>query len=143
MGTVRGVCGRAAEHYGEAMEAAQHGRSRTVIAIVLGLVVFPLCAVPLYAIGHIADDFDSDGGFALGQALGVVVPAVAAAWRAFGPRGGGRLPCCWGSHVGSFAGRCCLLRLSSLQSSSTEDTSDGRAEASARLDLNPGSTHFP
>jgi hypothetical protein len=60
------------------MEAAQHGRSRTATAIVLGLIVFPLCAVPLYAIGHIADDFDANGGFALGQALGVVVPAVAA-----------------------------------------------------------------
>jgi hypothetical protein len=74
--------------YGEAMEAAQHGRSRTVTTVLLGLVVFPLLAVPLYAIGHIADDYDANGGFALGQ-LSVLAPAVGAmvvarswaAWR--------------------------------------------------------------
>jgi len=61
------------------MEAAQPRRSRTVTAIVLGLILFPLCAVPLYTIGHIADDFDANGGpFALGQFLGVLGPAVAA-----------------------------------------------------------------
>jgi hypothetical protein len=75
---LKGGCGKAARRYGGAMEAAQPGRSRTATAIVLGLVLFPLCAVPLYAIGHVADDFDANGGFALGQVLGVVVPAVAA-----------------------------------------------------------------
>jgi hypothetical protein len=75
----KGVCGRAAGRYGQAMEAAHPKRSRTVTAIVLALVLFPLCAVPLYAMGHIADDFDANGGlFSLGQVLGVVVPAVAA-----------------------------------------------------------------
>jgi hypothetical protein len=61
------------------MEAVQPRRSRTVTAIVLGLILFPLCAVPLYTIGHIADDLDANGGpFALGQLLGVLGPAVAA-----------------------------------------------------------------
>ena len=44
----------------------------------LGLFVFPLLSVPLYAIGHIADDYDANGGFALSQ-LFVLAPAVAAA----------------------------------------------------------------
>jgi hypothetical protein len=87
--TQKGGCGRAARRYGEVVEASQHWRSRTATAIVFGLVVFPLCAVPLYAIGHVADDFHANGGFALGQFLGVVVPPVAAccvarfwaAWR--------------------------------------------------------------
>jgi hypothetical protein len=61
------------------MEAANPGQSRTGAAILVGLVLFPLCAVPLYALGHWADDFDANGGaFSLGQFLGVVVPAVAA-----------------------------------------------------------------
>jgi hypothetical protein len=59
------------------MEAVQPGRSRTVATIVLGLFVFPLLAVPLYAIAHIADDYDANGGFALSQ-LFVLAPAVAA-----------------------------------------------------------------
>jgi len=59
------------------MDAASGIRSRTVTMIALGLVVFPLCAVPLYAIGHIADDYDANGGFALGQ-LFALAPAVAA-----------------------------------------------------------------
>ncbi len=70
------------------MEAVHHGRSRTVTTTVLGLVVFPLCAVPLYALGHIADDYDANGGPALGQ-LFALAPAVGtmvvartwAAWR--------------------------------------------------------------
>jgi hypothetical protein len=77
-------------HYGEKVDAASHSRSRTVTTIVLGLVALPLLAVPLYAIGHIADDYDSNGGFALGQ-LFALAPAVAAmvvarswaAWRWF------------------------------------------------------------
>jgi hypothetical protein len=42
--------------YGEAMEEVQHTR-RTTAAIVLGLVVLPICAVPLYLGGlgsHVA-----------------------------------------------------------------------------------------
>jgi O-antigen ligase len=70
-------CGRPAGRYGWAMEAVRPGRSRTVATIVLGLFVFPLLAVPLYAIGHIADDYDANGGFALGQ-LFALAPAVAA-----------------------------------------------------------------
>jgi hypothetical protein len=71
------------------MEVAQRGRSRTVTAIVLALVVFPLCAVPLYAIGHVADDFDSGGGLSGGLLLGQLLPAVAAGclgryWAAWG-----------------------------------------------------------
>jgi hypothetical protein len=70
------------------MEAVQPGRPRTVATIVLGLFVFPLLAVPLYTIGHIADNYDANGGFALSQ-LFVLAPAVAAmvvarswaAWR--------------------------------------------------------------
>lgn len=59
------------------MDVASNSRSRTVTTIVLGLVVFPLLAVPLYTIGHIADDYDANGGVALGQ-LFALVPAVLA-----------------------------------------------------------------
>jgi hypothetical protein len=59
------------------MEAVQPGRTRTVTTVVLGLLVFPLLAVPLYAIGHIADDYDANGGVALGQ-LFALAPAVGA-----------------------------------------------------------------
>jgi hypothetical protein len=60
------------------------------MTIVLGLVVFPLSAAPLWAIGNVADDYNADGGFAVGQAL-VLGPAVGtmvvarswAAWRWF------------------------------------------------------------
>ena len=45
------------------------------MTVVLGLVVFPLSAVPLWAIGNVADDYNADGGFAVGQAL-VLGPAV-------------------------------------------------------------------
>jgi len=38
------------------MDAASHSRSRTVTTIVLGLIALRLLAVPLYAIGHVADD---------------------------------------------------------------------------------------
>jgi hypothetical protein len=47
---ISGGCGRAAGRYGKAMEAVQPSRSRTVTTVVLGLVVFPLCAAPLYLI---------------------------------------------------------------------------------------------
>jgi hypothetical protein len=60
------------------MEAVQRRRSRSVTAIVLALVVFPLCAVPIYAIGHAADDFDSSGGLSGGLLLGQLLPAIAA-----------------------------------------------------------------
>lgn len=46
------------------------------MTIVLGLAVFPLVAIPLWAIGNLADDYNADGGFAVGQAL-VLGPAVA------------------------------------------------------------------
>jgi hypothetical protein len=70
------------------VDAASHSRPRTVTTIVLGLVVFPLLAVALYTIGHIADDYDANGGFALSELL-VLAPAVLviivarswAAWR--------------------------------------------------------------
>lgn len=79
MAPKRGMRGRATGRYSRAMEAVQPRRSRTAAAILLGLILFPLCAVPLYTIGHIADDFDANGGlFALGQLLGVLGPAVAA-----------------------------------------------------------------
>ena len=69
------------------MEAAQHGRSRTVTTIFLGLVVFPLLAVPLYLIGHIADDYDANGGFALSQLFVLAsaggAMAVARSWAAW------------------------------------------------------------
>jgi hypothetical protein len=52
------------------------------VAIVLALVVFPLCAVPLYAIGHAADDFDSSGGLSGGLLLGQLLPAIAASCMA-------------------------------------------------------------
>jgi hypothetical protein len=70
------------------MEAVQPSRSRTVTTVVLGLVVLPLCAVPLYLIGHIADDYDANGGFALGQLFALAPPVAAivlarswAGWR--------------------------------------------------------------
>lgn len=59
------------------MDAASDSRSRTRTTIVLGLVVFPVLAVPLYTIGHIADNYDANGGVALGQ-LFALVPAVLA-----------------------------------------------------------------
>ena len=45
------------------------------MTILLGLIVFPLAAVPLWAIGNVADDYNADGGFAVGQAL-VLAPVV-------------------------------------------------------------------
>jgi hypothetical protein len=55
-------------------------------AIVLGCVVFPLCAVPLYLLGsYVADALDNDdsnGVFELGLLLGVGVPGLAALWVA-------------------------------------------------------------
>jgi hypothetical protein len=63
------------------MEGVQHTRRMTA-AIVLGLVVLPICAVPLYLGGqYIADSADSDssnGVLALGLILGVAVPALVA-----------------------------------------------------------------
>jgi hypothetical protein len=59
-----------------------------VTTIVLGLVVFPLCAAPLYLIGHIADNYDANGGVALGQLFALAPPVAAmvvarswAGWR--------------------------------------------------------------
>ena len=45
------------------------------MTVVLGLAVFPLSAVPLWALGNVADDYNANGGFAVGQAL-VLAPAV-------------------------------------------------------------------
>jgi len=59
------------------MDAASDSRPRTIPMIVLGLVVFPLLAPPLYTIAHIADNYDANGGFALSQIF-VLVPAVLA-----------------------------------------------------------------
>ena len=70
------------------MEAFQPSRSKTATTLVLGLVVFPLCTVPLYLIGHIADDYDANGGSALGQLFALALPVAAmviarswAGWR--------------------------------------------------------------
>jgi hypothetical protein len=60
------------------MPVEQRARSRTVTPIVLALVVFPLCAVPLYALAHVADDFDSGGGLSGGLLAGQLLPAIAA-----------------------------------------------------------------
>jgi hypothetical protein len=64
------------------VEAVQPRRSRTVTAIVLGLILFPLCAVPLYMLGHIADNYDSSGGVPLGLWVGGLLPPVVAGWLA-------------------------------------------------------------
>ena len=45
------------------------------MTVVLGLAVFPLSAVPLWALGNVADDYNANGGFAVGEAL-VLAPAV-------------------------------------------------------------------
>jgi hypothetical protein len=61
--------------------------------------VFPLLAVPLYAIGHVADDYDANGGVALGQLFALAPPVAAivvarswAAWR-WGPTVASAIAC--------------------------------------------------
>ena len=78
----KGAYARGPGRYCQAMEAVQPGRSRTAAVIVLGLVVFPLCAVPLYMLGHIADNYDSSGGIPIGLLLGGLLPPAVAGWLA-------------------------------------------------------------
>src|SRR5262245_18035024 len=67
--------GSRTRHYCENVDAASRSRFRTVMTVLLGVAVFPLSAVPLWALGNVADDYNADGGFAVGQAL-VLAPAV-------------------------------------------------------------------
>lgn len=62
-------------HYRDNVDAANQNRPRTVMTVVLGLVVFSLSAVPLWALGNVADDSNANGGFVIGQAL-VLASAV-------------------------------------------------------------------
>jgi hypothetical protein len=92
-GGSRNACGRAAAGYGEWM-GGFHAPGRAMAVIVCGVLLLPLCAVPLYAAGSYvargADTDPSNGVFQLGLILGVGIPAITAiSLGRLSPRGSG------------------------------------------------------